>query len=171
MEAKHTPGKTIKQRFDERVFYSPDGCWYWTGSKFKAGYGSLLIEGKSKQAHRVSYQLHKGEITNGLFVCHTCDNKICVNPDHLWLGTCLDNVKDMIDKGRQVILRGEQIGNSKLTEKKVRQILIKRAKGISTFKLAKEYKVDITSIQKILRGATWRHIILAKEAITKAEKP
>jgi hypothetical protein len=85
----------------------PSGCWAWIGSKNIYGYGrfkkSLGTRDKfiMVAAHRYSYEMHKGEIPNGLFVCPSCDNPPCVNPDHLWLGTPADNTHDMIAKGRQ----------------------------------------------------------------------
>lgn len=93
-------GKTILERFESQIYYSIDGCWYWTGSPNGSGYGSLEINYKSERAHRLSFKLFKGHIPEGLHVCHTCDNRICVNPDHLWLGTRQDNMDDMRRKGR-----------------------------------------------------------------------
>lgn len=73
-------------------------CWFWIASKRNTGYGAFKIYGKVIDAHRVSYMIHKGDIPYGLLVCHSCDNRLCVNPDHLWLGTYRDNVRDMYRK-------------------------------------------------------------------------
>lgn len=75
-------------------------CWIWTGARHPFGHGLFMWEGKNQYVHRISWQLHKGPIPDGLYVCHTCDNPPCVNPDHLWIGTCGDNLRDMAAKGR-----------------------------------------------------------------------
>jgi hypothetical protein len=105
--------KRIAPRYTKETFskfYTVDekGCWRWSGSKGKDGYGRLNKsqgkKGTSKGmgAHRLSYEMYNGPITSGLYVCHSCDVPDCVNPDHLWLGTQQDNMDDMHNKGREV---------------------------------------------------------------------
>jgi hypothetical protein len=90
---------TLENRFLSYVDKS-DNCWIWKGTIHKNGYGRLHIGKKSCYAHRVSWYLKHGEIPIGLCVCHTCDNPLCVNPSHLWLGTIADNMHDRDKKGR-----------------------------------------------------------------------
>ncbi len=101
---------TTKYRYMKRFFdkiNKTETCWLWTaGSRGKTGYGAFKLNKKVIDAHRVSYTMHKGEIPSGMYVCHTCDNKKCVNPNHLFLGTPKDNWQDGFNKDRIKILGG-----------------------------------------------------------------
>lgn len=139
------------------------GCWIWNGKSHNTGYGILFINGTSYLTHRLSYNIHKGEIKRGLFVCHTCDNRWCVNPDHLFTGTSGENTKDMVLKNRQA--RGEGNSKTKLDEHSVRQIVILTDIGMSTTVISKMYAVTYYCVRFIQLGVTWRHITGKNSAI------
>lgn len=138
---------------------SPILCWNWLGTKMSSGYGQINVNRKQTSAHRYSYFLHFGSIPRGLYVCHSCDNKLCVNPTHLWLGTPKQNQDDMYSKGRDVHLglSGEENPKSKLTNKKVTKIRQLYKSGRYTHReLAQKYSVSHTNIGYILRNKLWK---------------
>lgn len=130
------------------------GCWLWTGKKI-GGYGKIRNKGVEYSAHRYSYEIHKGPIPIGLFVCHTCDNPSCVNPDHLWVGTNHENVLDSCRKGRRAAQHCEHNHHAKLTSKQV--LLIRRLakQGIRHKILAKRFSVSQSHISNLARGVFW----------------
>jgi hypothetical protein len=91
--------RTLEERFWEKV-QTGAGCWEWLAVRDRRGYGQLGVNGKTRKAHRLSWEINNGPIPDGLFVCHHCDNPGCVRPSHLFLGTHQDNMRDMIEKGR-----------------------------------------------------------------------
>ena len=148
-------------RFWEKVSKAdhPKGCWLWTACGRGTGYGALKIAGCVYDTHRISWMIHRGDIPAGMLVCHTCDNRRCVQPDHLFLGTSQDNVRDMIEKGRRGIIRGAICGAAKLTDERVLQIRELFAAGaFSQRKLAPMFGVNSTTISSIVRGLTWTHV-------------
>lgn len=148
-----------------------DTCWLWMGARSKSGYGKIARteNGKRKhyRAHKLSYLLFKGPIPDGLWVCHNCvpnrDNPACVNPDHLWLGTPSEDIKDAVKKGTlkppQWDRNGSRNPAAKLTEDLVREIRTKYATGNYTQKrLGKEYGVSQRLTCQIVRGEIWRTV-------------
>lgn len=134
---------------------SDNGCWLVTSHKpNKDGYPQLRRNGKLTKAHKFMYESVKGEIPEGFVVRHTCDNPTCCNPEHLILGSQLDNIKDRVERNRSAV--GTNNGNVRLTEEDVRHI---RQSELSTGKLAKAYSMDAKSIWNIRNYKTWKHVV------------
>lgn len=132
-----------------------DACWLWIGTINVYGYGQIHTHGKSVLAHRILWILtHNGELAQNLQVCHSCDNKRCVNPSHLFLGTNEDNHRDKMQKGRQA--RGESIGAAKLSTSEVMQIRDLTSYGFSSRELASIYGVNNKTIWKAAHCVTWK---------------
>jgi hypothetical protein len=132
-----------------------DQCWTWTWSKNRKGYGQFYFRGSIKLAHRVSWILHNGEIADGLYVCHTCDNPACVRPDHLFLGTLADNNRDMFSKGRAGILRGEDHPFAKMSDEIVRKIRESSDGGRAA---ARSFGVPWSTFKSIRSRKSWKHV-------------
>lgn len=148
---------TWNNKIEQRSVPEPNsGCWLWLNSLTSSGYGKIYHEGKLWLAHRVSYLIHKGRIPKGKVVMHTCDNKVCVNPNHLKLGTHKENTHDMIDKGRGN-LPGELNNNSKLNNIKVSEIRDLLKGGLfSQLEIAELYNVKQSTISLINLEKIWR---------------
>lgn len=146
----------IKNHYTKKVI-KKRGCWGWRGSLDKNGYPQIGAGSKKLKGHRISYEIHKGEIPKGRQVCHTCDNPTCTNPDHLWLGSIKENNEDRIIKGR--CSKGEERPNAKLKDCDIREIRKMLKIGVSKAALARKYKISYTTVYLIEKKKTWRHVI------------
>jgi DNA-binding XRE family transcriptional regulator len=158
--------RPVAERFWEKVVKT-SSCWLWTAGTFSSGgYGAFQLgrgEG-TVRAHRFAWELLRGPIPEGMEVCHNCpggDNPLCVNPDHMFLGTQTENIKDMWAKGRANLTDrslGEDHGLAKLNPEKVREIRILLGSGRSRRSIAQQFEVDPKTISNIERGRIWTHV-------------
>jgi HNH endonuclease/Helix-turn-helix len=148
--------KTHEERLSNHVV--KEGCWIFGGSQSRLGYGMVawwengILHGT--RAHRLAWLTWVGPIPDGLHVLHHCDNRLCINPEHLWLGTHADNMRDMASKGRRKgINAGEHNGRSKLTQEDADEIRRIYAKGgRSQQSIADEFGISQDAVSKIIRG-------------------
>ncbi len=147
-----------KERFFSKV-QKTDTCWEWTDDVHGGfGYGRLWRNGRYHRAHRVSYELHKGEIPDGMQVNHTCNNSSCVNPDHLYLGTQRDNIDDRVRADRSHRPQGVKHPMVKLTEDKVLQIRQMIKTGMYHRIIAEVFGVHKVTISDINTRKRWAHL-------------
>jgi len=139
------------ERHIERVPIA--GCWLWTGYLHKDGYGGINFGGRAYRAHRIAYHVFVSPVPEGLFVCHHCDVRACINPAHLFLGTHDDNVADMVAKDRHNL--GERNPQSKLTRAQV--LAIREADGVQR-EIAVEYGIHQSQVSFIKSRRHWAHI-------------
>jgi hypothetical protein len=131
------------------------GCWLWLGGRDTHGYGAMKINGVRTGAHRASYWVHKG-YPGAMHVCHKCDTRLCINPDHLFLGSCADNAADMRAKGRSRV--GERNHSCKLSLNDVMSI---RASSESNAAIAQRFGISKSQAYKIQKNQSWRHLCSA----------
>jgi len=157
---------TLREKFSERFIPEPNsGCWIWTaGFNARDGYGRFKINGKERTAHRSSYIIHRGPVEGGMDVCHKCDTRLCVNPDHLFVGTRKENMNDCIRKGRfkyPVVTQGigHHRGMRKLSDAQVIEVLkLTKIGGLSDAAIARMFSVCEETVRKIRLGRSFKHL-------------
>lgn len=151
------PEKAVKLFWDKVDKKGPDDCWMWTASTNGRGYGRVWAWGKCQVASRISAFISHGQIPDGKEVCHSCDNKLCVNPRHLFFGTHGENINDAKQKG--IMPFGERMGQSKLKEADVKNIKkLLSEKSLSCAKIARMFGVGGSVIQRIVEDKGWVHV-------------
>lgn len=139
-----------------------NGCWEWQGTIDPNGYGRINFRNRKLQqysqrlAHRAVMEILHGPTR--LNVCHTCDNRRCINPAHLFFGTQKQNVNDMMIKGRHSPQRGSNNGMSKIDEQTVRNIITFKSSGLSCREIGEKFGLKKSSVWCILKGHTWKHV-------------
>ena len=153
--------KPLSERFWKQTQAMPNGCIEWRGQIGTNGYGTVTAEGRARSAHRVAFALSRGPIPEGMLVCHTCDNRICVNPAHFWLGTHAENSQDAKRKGRlarkpRTIPRPPRV---ELTDADVAQIRAEYDAGVRCRVLAKRYGYSYHGMRGIVLRLVWKHVV------------
>lgn len=150
--APGTPAGERLERLSERV----GECIEFTGYRDKNGYGSLTIDGVYVRAHRLAFEIAHGEVPEGLFVRHKCDNPPCINPDHLESGTPADNMRDKAERVRAA--KGTDNAAAKLTDADVRRIRALRSAGWTYGELSALFDVGNSTVGRVVRGSHWKHV-------------
>jgi len=151
--------RPVAERFWEKV-EKTDSCWLWTASLNTHGYGQISIHNRPRVVHRVAHELLVGPISEGLRVCHHCDVRHCVRPDHLFLGTAKDNTQDMMSKGRGRFpgsgMRGDRSG-ARSPQRRVRrdEVLRLYAQGMRQIEIAHVMGMSPSNVSYIVHGKSW----------------
>lgn len=153
MAARRTTADSLFARCDTRG--GQEACWIWQGYVSR-GYGSVSMNGRPVRAHRAAWLLTRGEIPCGLFLCHSCDQPLCCNPSHLWLGTHTDNVRDCVAKGRHA--HGETAKTAKLSEAQALEIVRLMGTREPRASIARRFGVTVHALYRITGGRSWKHL-------------
>jgi hypothetical protein len=142
--------------FDNAVPITESGCWLWDRSLSAKGYGWATFEGVVRRAHRLSFEAFRGLIPRGMLVCHRCDVRSCVNPEHLFLGTAKDNALDAVSKGRTLV--GEKNPRTSLNADSVKSIRSLYAGGAKIAHIARAFGLKHSATSAICKGISWKYL-------------
>lgn len=146
-----------QERFWRKVAVAGDGqCRLWLGTVARNGYGKVFLRGRTRQAHRVAYEMAVGLIPNGLHVLHSCDRKGCVSPSHLRPGTHAENMREMSERGRAAPQRGETNNGAKLTRAQASEVRARFAAGVHYRALMDAFGISKAQVYRIARGHLWQ---------------
>lgn len=139
----------------------PSGCWEWTGKTSVDGYGVMRVGRVATKPSRAMWLLLKGEVpelpgTLGAVVCHKCDNKLCFNPDHLFIGTQAENIADRVAKGR--CAHGERCAKAKITNEQAKRIIELRRSGAKLSELSRAFGIGVSAVSHICTGRNWKRL-------------
>ena len=153
---------SFEEKFWSKVSKAEENaCWEWSGALRWNGYGVFRHLNKSVLAHRASFIIHKGPIPDGCVICHSCDNRKCCNPNHLWSGTQKENLQDMFNKNRDAKSKPkgscQNHPRAKLKNTDIDIIKNEYKSGISSRIIAKKYNVSKRTILNVVQGKNWRH--------------
>lgn len=157
LEAKSVYQETDLERLQKKFTVADNGCWNWNFPRADGRANTFFYRGKPQAAYRAAYQILVGPVPDGMCLLHRCDNGLCVNPSHIFLGDRKDNYHDMVTKGRSNIARGEMKKTiAKLSDEIIREI---RKSPLNGNQLAKKYGVHRQTIYDVRSGKAWAHVV------------
>lgn len=153
-----TVDRSAVARFWNRVERG-DGCWRWTGSDRGNGYGCLKVNGQVVSAHVVSWLMHYHEIPDGCVIAHKCDNRNCVNPDHLEAISASQNNRDANERLGRKYAKGAEVHSAVLSDEIIREIRSLMSEGLGYVRIARRLGLSKWTVKKVTAGKTWRHVV------------
>lgn len=148
------------------------GCWEWQAAKLPSGYGQAIFEGRHYRAHRMAYELWVGPIPEGMHVCHKCDNPPCCNPEHLFIGTAFDNMRDAASKGRLArgVSPGKRVARKRILDEEAVRVIRESPPSVRHAELAERFGVCYMTIWKVRHGLQKIHSPIPEGGLLKKRK-